>query len=416
MNTAAAAQRAALEQQWADKPGLLGWLMTVDHKRIGRRYIVTAFLFFALAGLMAVVMRLQLARPNAHLVGPDLYDQLFSTHGTVMMFLFAVPVMQAVGIYLVPLMVGARNIAFARLNAFSYWVFAFGGIMIFAAFALNTGPEAGWFSYVPLAGPQYSAGKRQDFWAQLITFTELASLIVAIEIIVTAFKLRAPGMSLSRVPLFVWAQVVTSFMVIFAMPSVMLGSSFLMADRLVSTQFFNPAEGGDALLWQHLFWFFGHPEVYIIFVPALGIISEIISTFAQRPAFGYLALVLSLVVTAFLAFGLWVHHMFATGLPPLGMSFFTAASILIAIPTGLQIFCWITTLATGGVLRFTTPLLFIIGFFFIFIIGGLTGVMLASVSLDSQLHDNYFVVAHLHYVLIGGALFPLFGAIYYWFP
>jgi cytochrome c oxidase subunit I+III len=408
--------RAILEERWADRPGVLGWLTTVDHKRIGRRYIVTAFIYFALAGLMALAMRLQLAQPNSHLIGPDRYSQLFSTHGTVMMFLFAVPIMQAVGIYLVPLMVGARNIAFSRLNAYSYWLFLFGGIMIFTVFVLNSAPEAGWFSYVPLSGPQYSAGKRSDFWAQLITFSELASLIVAVEIIVTTFKLRAPGMTLNRVPLFVWAEVVTSFMIIFAMPSVMLASSFLMSDRLVSTQFYNPAEGGDALLWQHLFWFFGHPEVYIIFVPALGMISEIIATFTQRPAYGYVALVLSLIVTAFLAFGLWVHHMFVTGLPPLGMSFFTAASMLITIPTGVQLFCWITTLATGGAVRFTTPLMFVIGFFFIFIIGGLTGVMLASTSLDSQLHDNYFVVAHLHYVLIGGAIFPLFGAVYYWFP
>jgi cytochrome c oxidase subunit 1 len=405
-----------LTQRWADPPGLMGWLKTVDHKRIGRRYIVTAFIFFALAGLLAAGMRLQLARPNSHLIGPDLYNQMFSLHGTVMMFLFAVPILQAMGVYLVPLMVGARNIAFSRLNAFSYYMFAFGGIMIFAAFALNIGPEAGWFSYVPLAGPQYSAGKRQDFWAQMITFTELASLIVAIELIVTAFKLRTPGMALNRIPLFVWAQVVTSFMIIFAMPAVMLASSFLISDRLVSTQFFNPAEGGDPLLWQHLFWFFGHPEVYIIFIPALGIISEIISTFTGRAAFGYLALMLSLVVTAFLAFGLWVHHMFATGLPPMGMSFFTAASMLIAIPTGLQIFCWITTLATGGRVRFTTALMFVIGFFFIFIIGGFTGLMLASVAIDSQVHDSYFVVAHLHYVLIGGAIFPLFGGFYYWFP
>jgi cytochrome c oxidase subunit 1 len=405
-----------LQRRWADKPGLIGWLMTVDHKRIGRRYIVTCFIFFLLAGLLAAAIRLQLAQPNGKLVGPDLYNQIFSLHGTVMMFLFAVPIHQAMGVYLLPLMVGARNIAFSRLNAFSYWVFTFGGVMIFVAFLLNTGPEAGWFSYVPLAGPQYSPGKRQDFWAQLVTFTEAASLIVAIELIVTAFKLRAPGMTLSRIPLFVWAQIVTSFMVIFAMPAVMLGSSFLMSDRLVSTHFFNPAEGGDALLWQHLFWFFGHPEVYIIFVPALGIVSEVIATFAGRAAFGYLALVMSLVVTAFLAFGLWVHHMFATGLPPLGMSFFTAASILIAIPTGLQIFCWIATLATGGRIRFTSALLFVIGFFFIFIIGGLTGIMLASVSLDSQLHDSYFVVAHLHYVLIGGSVFPLFGGLYYWFP
>jgi len=416
MNTVQRQDPAVLERIWADSPGLLGWLKTVDHKRIARRYFVTALVFFALAGVMALIMRVQLARPENGLVGPDLYNQLFSMHGTVMMFLFAVPIMQAAGIFLVPLMVGTRNIAFARLNAFSYWIFLFGGIMIFAAFLLNIGPEAGWFSYVPLAGPQYSAGKRTDFWAQLITFTEAASLIVAIEIIVTAFKLRAPGMTLQRIPLLVWAEVVTSFMILFAMPAVMLASSFLISDRLVSTQFYNPSEGGDALLWQHLFWFFGHPEVYIIFIPALGMVSEIISTFASRPAFGYLALVLSLVVTAFLAFGLWVHHMFVTGLPPLGMSFFTAASLLIAIPTGLQIFCWIATLATGGRIRFSTPLMFVVGFFFIFIIGGLTGVMLASVSLDSQLHDSYFVVAHFHYVLIGGAIFPLFGGFYYWFP
>jgi cytochrome c oxidase subunit 1 len=416
MNTARLQDPRALEKVWADRPGFMGWLTTVDHKRIAHRYFITALVFFALAGLMALVMRLQLARADNTLVGPDLYNELFSMHGSTMMFLFAVPIMQAAGIFLVPLMVGTRNIAFGRLNAFSYWIYLFGGTMIFVAFFLNIGPEAGWFAYVPLSGPQYSPGKRTDFWAQLITFTELASLIVAIQIIVTAFKLRAPGMSLRRIPLLVWSQVVTSFMVIFAMPAVMLASSFLISDRLVSTQFYNPAEGGDALLWQHLFWFFGHPEVYIIFIPALGFISEIIATFTSRAAYGYLALVLSLVVTAFFAFGLWVHHMFVTGLPPAGMSFFTAASLVISIPTGVQIFCWIATLATGNRIRFTTPLLFVVGFFFIFIIGGLTGVMLASQSLDSQVHDSYFVVAHFHYVLIGGAVFPLFGAFYYWFP
>ena len=405
-----------LEQTWADKPGTIGWLSTVDHKRIGLRFVVTTLVFFALAGLLAAVMRLQLARADNHLVGPDLYNQLFSVHGTAMMFLFAVPVMEAVALYLIPLMVGTRNVAFPRLNAYGYWLFLFGGVMLFVVFALNIGPEAGWFNYVPLSGPEFSAGKRSDFWAQLITFTEVSALIGAIQIITTAFKMRAPGMTLARMPLFVWAMVVTSFMIVFAMPSVMLASTFLITDRLVSTQFYNPAEGGDVLLWQHLFWFFGHPEVYIIFVPALGMISEILPTFARRRVVGYVAMVVALVTIAFLSFGLWVHHMFTTGLPPLGMSFFTAASIMIALPTGLQIFCWIATLATGKRVQFATPLLFVIGFFFIFIIGGLTGVMLGATTLDSQLHDSYFVVAHLHYVLIGGAVFPLFGGFYYWFP
>jgi cytochrome c oxidase subunit I+III len=405
-----------LDDTWADEPGLVGWLSTVDHKRIGIRFVVTTLAFFVFAGLLAAVMRLQLARAENHLVGPDLYNQLFSVHGSMMMFLFAVPVMEAIALYLIPLMLGTRNVAFPRLNAYSYWLLLFGGVMLIVVFLLNTGPEAGWFNYVPLSGPEFSAGKRSDFWAQMITFTEVSALIGAINIITTAFKLRAPGMTLARMPLFVWAMVATAFMILFAMPSVMLASTFLITDRLVTTQFFNPAEGGDVLLWQHLFWFFGHPEVYIIFVPALGVISQILPTFARRRIVGYVALVVALVTIAFLSFGLWVHHMFTTGLPPLGMSFFTAASIMIALPTGLQIFCWIATLATGEKVRFATPLLFVIGFFFIFIIGGLTGVMLGSTTLDAQLHDSYFVVAHLHYVLIGGAVFPLFGGFYYWYP
>jgi cytochrome c oxidase subunit 1 len=406
---------AKLARTWGTRRGIVGALTTVDHKIIGRRYIVTAFVFLFLAGLLAVVMRVQLARPENHLLGPDLYNQIFTMHGTTMMFLFAVPVMEAFAVYLVPLMVGTRNIAFPRLNAFSYYVYLLGGLMVWVAFALNIGPDTGWFSYVPLAGPEYAPGKRVDMWAQMITFTEVAALAVSVEIIVTVLKQRAPGMTLDRIPLFVWAQFVTAFVVLFAMPAVMIASSMLIMDRLIGTHFFNPAEGGDALLWQHLFWFFGHPEVYIIFLPATGMVSDLVIAFSRRPAFGYLALVLALIATGFLSFGLWVHHMFATGLPQLGASFFTASSMLIAIPSGIQIFCWIATL-WGGRPVFRTPLLFVIGFIVIFVVGGLTGVMVASVPIDTQVHDTYFIVAHFHYVLIGGAVFPLIGAVYYWFP
>jgi cytochrome c oxidase subunit I+III len=404
-----------LEQTWRDPPGLAGALAAINHKTIARRYLITAFAFFIGAGLMAVVMRLQLAMPENTLVGPDLYNQLFTVHGTVMMFLFAVPVMQAMGIYLVPLMVGARSVAFPRMNAFSYWVYLAGGLMIFTAFALDVGPDAGWFSYVPLAGPEYSPGKRADIWAQMITFSEVSGLLVAVVTIATVLKMRTPGMTLARMPLFVWAMLVTSFMILFAMPAVMFASTALIMDRLVGTHFYNPAEGGDAVLWQHLFWFFAHPEVYFIFIPGLGFLSAIIATFTRQPIFGYPAMVLALVATGFLGFGLWVHHMFAAHLPELGKSFFTAASMLIAIPTAIQIFCWIATLWRGRP-EFRTPLLFVLAFFFILVLGGMTGIMVASVPLDTQLHDTYFVVAHLHYVLIGGAVFPLFGAWFYWFP
>jgi len=407
--------REQLERVWAHPTGWRGVLMAVDHKVIARRYIATAFVFFFLAGALALLMRLQLSRPESGLIGPDRYNQLFSMHGTTMMFLFAVPVMEAVAVYLVPLMCGARNICFPRLNAYGYWVYLFGGIMIWVAFALNIGPETGWFSYVPLAGPEFSPGKRTDFWAQMVTFTEVAALAVAVQLVAQILKQRAPGMTLSRMPLFLWAMLVTAFMVIFAMPAVMVATTFLISDRLVGTQFYNPAEGGDPLLWQHLFWFFGHPEVYIIFIPALGMVSQIVATFSRRTILAYPAMVLALLANGLLAFGLWVHHMFATGLPRLGNSFYTSASMMIAIPSGLQIFAWIATIWDGKP-RFRTPLLFVIGFIVIFVLGGLTGVMLASVPLDLQVHDTYFVVAHFHYVLIGGAVFPLFGAVYYWFP
>src|ERR1044072_1759090 len=408
-------ERAALEQTWREPAGIRGWLSNVDHKSIGKRFIITAFAFFILGGILAIMMRVQLARPENNILGPDLYNQIFTMHGSTMMFLFAVPVMDAMAIYLIPLMVGTRGIALSRLNAFGYWIYLFGGLFLYAFFLFNVGPDNGWFSYVPLAGPEYSAGKRADVWAQLITFTEVSALVAAVVLLVTIFKLRAPGISLNRMPIYVWSIVVTSFMVLFAMPTVALASTCLILDRLVGTHFYNPAEGGDAILWQHLFWFFGHPEVYIIFIPATGFISSIIPVFSRRPVFGHTALVLSLVSTGFIGFGLWVHHMFAADLPQLGQSFFTAASMMIAIPNGVQIFCWLATLWSGRPV-FRAPLLFALGFIFVFVLGGLTGVMLASVPLNLQVHDTYFIVAHFHYVLIGGAGFPLFGAFYYWFP
>jgi cytochrome c oxidase subunit 1 len=415
VSTAGGGEQEALTRTWSDPGGAAGWLSVVDHKAIGRRFIVTAFVWFTLGGILAALMRLQLSRPENGLLGPDLYNQIFTMHGTTMMFLFAVPVMLGLGIYFVPLMVGARAIAFPRLVAFGYWMFLFAGIFLYGMFLLNIGPDNGWFSYPPLAGPEFGPGKRADVWAQLITFTETSGLVVSVALVTTAFKLRAPGMALNRVPIFVWAIVIASFMIIFSMPAVVVASTALILDRLVGTHFYNQAEGGDPLVFQHLFWFFAHPEVYIIFLPAQGMMSTLIATFTGRPIFGYIAVVLSLTSTAFIGFGVWVHHMFATGLPQLGQSFFTAASIMIVVPTAIQFYCWIATLWTGR-LRLAVPMLYVLAFFAVFLIGGLTGVMLASVPLDLQVHDTFFVVAHFHYVLIGGSVFPLLGAVHYWFP
>jgi len=404
-----------LTRTWAPASGLLRWFRQVDHLIIGRRFIITAFIWFALGGLLAGLMRLQLAVPENTVLSNDQYNQVFTVHGITMMFLFAVPIMEAMAVFIIPLMIGTRALAFPRANAYAYYMLLFGGMMVYTALFLNMAPDAGWFNYPPLSGPAFSAGKRVDIWAELVNFTEISALTVAVEIIVTIFRQRAPGMSINRMPLYVWAMLVTSFMIVFAMPAVMVASNFIGLDRLVGTHFFNAAEGGDALLWQHLFWFFGHPEVYIIFIPALGMVSSIVSVFCRRPVFGYTAMVLSLVATAFIGFGLWVHDMFATGLPQSGESFFTAASMMIAIPSGVQIFCWIATIWLGKP-SFRPPFLFVVGFIAIFVIGGLSGVMVASVPLDLQLHDTFFVVAHLHYVLIGGSLFPLLGAVFYWFP
>jgi cytochrome c oxidase subunit 1 len=413
LNGARLAER--LQRSWGRPPGLIGWLSTVDHKEIGRRYIVTALIFLALGGLLALAMRLQLATPDNRLIAPQRYNELFTMHGSTMMFLFAVPVMEGVAVYIIPLMLGARSTAFPRLNAYSYFMYLFGGLMLWGGFLLNAGPDIGWFAYAPLSEMTFTPTKRADVWAQMITFTEVSALAAAVVLVATILKARAPGMTLARMPIYAWAMLVTAVMIIFSMPAIALASSLLISDRLVSTNFFVSAKHGDVLLWQHLFWFFGHPEVYIIFLPATGFVSQIVETFCGRPVFAYPVIVLALVSTGILAFGLWVHHMFATGLPRVGYSFYTAASMSVAIPAGLQIFCWLATMWEGRP-RFDVPMLYVVGFIVTFVIGGLSGVIIAAVPLDLELHDTYFIVAHFHYVLIGGAVFPLLGALTYWFP
>src|SRR5438270_1640243 len=406
---------ARLERTWMRPRGIIGWLATVDHKEIGRRYIITALICPALGGVLALAMRVQLAQPDSALISAQRYNELFTMHGSTMMFLFAVPVMEGVAVYIIPLMLGTRSTAFPRLNAFSYFMYLFGGIFLWVAACLDAAPDIGWFTYAPLSEMQFSPGKGPDVWAQMVTFTEVSALAAAVVLVATILKTRAPGMTLARMPLYARAMLVQAVMIIFAMPAVALASSMLISDRLVGTNFFNAYEHGDALLWQHLFWFFGHPEVYIIFLPATGFVSVLTETFCRRPVFAYPIVVLALISTGILAFGLWVHHMFATGLPRVGYSFYTSASMTVAIPTALQIFCWLATMWDGRP-RFRVPMLYVIGFIVTFVIGGLSGVIIAAVPLDLELHDTYFIVAHFHYVLIGGAVFPLLGILTYWFP
>jgi cytochrome c oxidase subunit I+III len=407
--------RAGLDAAWGRAPGFIGWLSAVNHKAVGKRYIVTAGVFFLLGGVLALIMRIQLARPGLEILPPDLYNQFFTMHGTTMMFLFAVPIMEGIGIYLIPLMIGARDMVFPRLNAFGYWVYLIAGSILYLGFFLGMGPDAGWFNYPPFSGPAFSPGAGVDFWVTTITFLEVAALVAAIEITVTILKARAAGMSMGRAPLFIWAQLIMAIMIIFAMPPLILASFMLGMDRFVGAHFFNPLAGGDPVLWQHLFWIFGHPEVYIVLIPALGIVSSVIVIFARRPLVGHTAVVASMVAIGFLSFGLWVHHMYAVGLPVMGLNFFAAASMTIAIPTGVQIFCWLATVWKGRPVM-AAPMLYVLGFIFIFVLGGLTGVMVASVPFDWQVHDSHFIVAHLHYVLIGGAVFPLMAGFHLWFP
>jgi cytochrome c oxidase subunit I+III len=402
------------EETWLGPPGMLARLAVVNNQPIGKRFILTAFAFFLIGGLMAIMMRIQLAVSNNTFMSPELYNQMFTMHGSVMMFLFVVPFLEGLAVFLLPLMIGARDLAFPRLAAFSYFTFLFGGLMFFLSFAYGAVPDAGWFAYVPLSGPRYS-GLGMDFWLLGLSMVEIAGITAGIEIVVTVLKFRAPGMSINRMPVFAWAMLVVGVMIIVAFTTLLMATMLLELDRAAGTHFFQPERGGSTLLWQHLFWFFGHPEVYIAFIPATGIVSMIIPIAARRALSAYTLVVVALIITGFLSFGLWVHHMYTTGLPTLSMNFFAAASLMIALATGTQIFAWIATL-WGSRPRFTVPFLYILGFFFIFTAGGMTGVMVAVVPFNWQVHDTFFVVAHFHYVLIGGVVFPILAGLYHWFP
>ncbi len=420
------------------------WVTTVDHKRIGILYMYTAFVFFLFGGVEALLVRTQLAVPNNTFLSPQAYDQVFTMHATTMIFLFVMPMWTGFGNYLVPLMIGARDMAFPRINQLGYWLFLFGGLLLTVSFLFGAAPNAGWFSYAPLTeattaclmGPVgtaqaqaataaldaaqslqgcFSPGLNMDFWIAGINLLGIASITSGINFIVTILRMRAPGLTINRMPLFTWMIMVMSFLLVFAMPSLTVASFLLLFDRHLGTHFFQAGFGGDPLLWQHLFWSFGHPEVYILILPAFGMISEIVPVFSGKPIFGYTFVAWSGVAIGFLSFTVWAHHMFAVGLPPLAQAFFASSTTLIAIPTAVKIFNWVGTLY-GGRIRFTTSMLFALGFIAMFLIGGLNGVAVAVVPVDYQLTDTYFVVSHIHYVLFGGSVLAMFAGLFYWFP
>jgi cytochrome c oxidase subunit 1 len=397
------------------RTGLWSWITTTDHKRIGILYGVSAFVFFLLGGLEALLIRLQLASPDNTLVSAETYNQLFTMHGTTMVFLAVMPLSAAFFNYIIPLQIGARDVAFPRLNAFSYWVFLLGGLFLNASFLVGAAPNGGWFGYANLTSAQYSPGLNIDFWVLGLQILGVASIAAAINFIITIVNLRAPGMRLMRMPVFTWMALVTQFIILTAFPVITVALVFLMFDRYFGTNFYAVAAGGDVILWQHLFWLFGHPEVYILILPAMGIISEVVPTFSRKPLFGYAIIVYSGLLIGIMGWGVWAHHMFQTGLGPVADSVFAATTMLIAIPTGVKIFNWIATM-WGGQIEFKTPMLFAIGFIAMFVVGGLSGVMHSSPPADLQQTDSYFVVAHIHYVLFGGAIFGLFAGIYYWWP
>jgi cytochrome c oxidase subunit I len=399
------------------------WLMTTDHKMIGIMYMVTAFFFFLVGGLEALLIRTQLAVPNGKVLSPEQYNQVFTMHGVTMIFLFVMPMLTGFGNYVVPLMIGARDMAFPRLNAFGFWIILFGGIFLESSFLFGTAPNVGWFNYAPLneitAGcgnaVQCGAGMNEDFWVLGILLLGISSISGALNFVVTILKMRAPGMTINRMPLFTWMTMVTSFLLLFAIPSLTAASGLLLLDRHLGTHFYQAASGGDPLLWQHLFWSFGHPEVYILILPVFGMVSEILPVFSRKPIFGYTFIAWSGVAIGFLSFTVWAHHMFAVGLPPIAQAFFATSTTLIAIPTAVKIFNWLATI-TYGKIHFTVAMMFTLGFVGMFLIGGIDGVSLAVVPFDYQVTDSYYVVSHLHYVLFGGSVFGIFGGIYYWFP
>jgi len=392
------------------------WLATVDHKRIGILYIVTSLLFFIVGGVLALLMRSQLARPDEHVFTRDTYDQLFTMHGTTMIFLVVVPVFAGLGNFLIPLMIGARDMAFPRLNALSYWLYLLGGIVLFTSwFAAGGAPRAGWYSYPPLSEKLFEPGNGQDLWILAIHLTSISSIIGAINFIVTIHNMRAPGMTWMRMPLFVWTIEVYAILILFALTVLAGGLTLLLLDRQVGTHFFLPQKGGSAVLYQHIFWFFGHPEVYIMVLPAFGIWSEVIPVFSRKPIFGYKAIAFSTIAIGFYSMLVWAHHMFSVGLPNALNIFFMVSSMVIAVPTGIKIFNWIATTWRGNVIL-ETPMLFALGGVGVFVIGGLSGIFVAAFPFDWQVTDTYFIVAHMHYVLFGGSAFALFAAFYYWWP
>ena len=394
--------------------GILAWATTTDHKRIGLAYMVTAFGFYLLGGVLAMFMRAELAEPGQQVVSPGVYNELFTMHGSIMLLLFAGPFAFGLANYLVPLQLGARDMAFPRLNAFSYWVYLGGGLVMVSGFLTNGGAaDFGWFAYAPLNDAVHSPGLGGDLWIAGIVLTGMSGVFTGVNIVATSLTMRAPGMTLFRMPIFCWNMLVTSLLVLLTFPVLTAAGAMLFADRHFGGHIFDASAGGVPILWQHLFWFFGHPEVYILALPYFGVVTEILATMSRRPVFGYVGLVFATLAIGALSVGVWAHHMFATG--AVLLPFFSATSLLIAVPTGVKFFNWIGTM-WGGQIRFATATVFAIGFLLTFVIGGVTGVMLASAPLDFQLTDSYFVVAHFHYVLFGGSVFALFGGIYYWFP